>query len=259
MKHLKKYKGYLIDLDGTMYKGGQSIPTAVSFVKQLYEQNVPYVFLTNNAAKSQEEIALQLQNYGVICTSENVFTSAMATAQVIADGNPNAKVYMIGEASLKKELQQKGFTFDAENPDYVVIGLDRQLTYEKLVVGALAIRKGAKLISTNPDVAIPTERGFVPGNGSLTSVLHLSTGVKPLFIGKPESPIIEQALKVLGTTLEETLLVGDNYHTDIMAGISFGMDTLCVLTGVTTIEDLQKQDKQPTYCVKDLMEWMNQI
>lgn len=257
--YLKKYRGYFIDLDGTMYKGGESIPSAVAFVKELSKRDIPYLFLTNNAAKTQEEIAKQLRAYGILCHEKHVFTSAMATAQVICEEKRNASVYMIGESGLACALKAQGIIFDANHPDYVVIGLDRKLTYEKLVLGALAIRKGAKFISTNGDLAIPTERGFVPGNGSLTSVLQMSTGVDPLFIGKPEHPIMEQALKVLGTTREETLMVGDNYRTDIMAGLKFGMDTLCVFTGVTSKEDLQKEKVQPTYCVDVLTDWIKHL
>lgn len=259
MKKLKKYNGYLIDLDGTMYKGGQCIPSAVTFVQSLNEREIPYLFLTNNAAKTQDEIAMQLQGYGISCEPAHVFTSAMATAEVIAEEKSDAHVYMIGESALRKELEAKQFVFDEVNPDYVVIGLDRNLSYEKLALGALAIRKGARFISTNGDVAIPTERGFVPGNGALTSVLSVSTGVAPMFIGKPEHPIMSQALKVLGTTKADTLMVGDNYQTDIMAGMNFGLDTLCVLTGVTTLADLQAQKKQPTYHVNHLTEWIVNI
>lgn len=118
-----------------------------------------------------------------------------------------------------------------ENPDFVVVGLDRDITYEKLAKACLAVRNGATFISTNGDIAIPTERGLLPGNGSLTSVVAVSTGVDPIFIGKPESIIMEQALKVLGIEKNEALMVGDNYDTDILAGINAGMHTLLVHTG----------------------------
>ena len=253
---MKKYKGYLIDLDGTMYKGGEGIFGAILFVKALYQKGIPYLFLTNNAAKTQKEIAKQLQGYGILCEPRHVFTSAMAAAEVIAKEKPNAAVYMIGEAALEAALREKGLLLTHIQPDYVVMGLDRQLTYEKLVKGALALQSGAKLISTNQDVAIPTEHGLIPGNGALTKVLQVSINAKPQFIGKPEAPIMQQALQVLGTKCEETLLIGDNYQTDIMAGIHFGMDTLCVFTGVTSREVLAKKDRQPTYCTDDLEEWI---
>ena len=141
-----------------------------------------------------------------------------------------------------------------ENPDFVVVGLDRDITYEKLAKACLAVRNGATFISTNGDIAIPTERGLLPGNGSLTSVVAVSTGVDPIFIGKPESIIMEQALKVLGIEKNEALMVGDNYDTDILAGINAGMHTLLVHTGVTTVEKLTEYEVQPTQVVHNLTE-----
>ena len=121
------------------------------------------------------------------------------------------------------------------------------------------MRNGATFISTNGDIAIPTERGLLPGNGSLTSVVAVSTGVNPIFIGKPESIIMEQALKVLGTEKDEALMVGDNYDTDILAGINAGMHTLLVHTGVTTVEKLTEYEVQPTQVVHNLTEWIEKM
>ena len=129
------------------------------------------------------------------------------------------------------------------------------ITYEKLSVACLAVRNGATFISTNADIAIPTERGLLPGNGSLTSVVTVSTQTDPIFIGKPESIIMEQAMKVLGVSKEETLMVGDNYDTDIMAGMNAGIDTLLVHTGVTTREHLKGYDRKPTYTIDSLDQW----
>ncbi len=126
---------------------------------------------------------------------------------------------------------------------------------KNLLVACLAIRNGAAFISTNGDIAMPTERGLLPANGALTMVITVSTQTKPIFIGKPESIIVEQALKVLGTAKEETLMVGDNYDTDILAGINSGMDTLLVHTGVTAKEHLKGYSVQPTYTIDSLKEW----
>ena len=132
------------------------------------------------------------------------------------------------------------------------MGIDREITYEKLAVACLAVRNGAVFISTNGDIALPTERGFMPGNGAMTSVISVSTRTKPIFIGKPESIIMEQALRVLGTKKEETLMIGDNYDTDIRAGMNAGMDTLLVHTGVTTKELLSGYEQKPTYVMDSL-------
>ncbi|MEH7018664.1 MULTISPECIES: TIGR01457 family HAD-type hydrolase [Bacillus] len=253
------YKGYLIDLDGTMYRGEERIEEASDFVKALQERNLPYLFVTNNSTRKPEQVADKLVQFDIPASAERVFTTSMATANFIYERKQNASVYMIGEEGLRDALVEKGFTLVDNNPDFVVVGLDREVTYEKLAKACLAVRNGATFISTNGDIAIPTERGLLPGNGSLTSVVTVSTTVNPIFIGKPESIIMEQALKVLGTTKEETLMVGDNYDTDILAGMNAGMDTLLVHTGVTSVEKLTEYDVQPTHVIHSLTEWIEKM
>lgn len=254
-----KYKGYLIDLDGTMYKGTEKIEEAGQFVQKLNELNIPYLFVTNNSSRTPKQVAEKLVSFDIPATEEQVFTTSMATANYIAEQKKDASVYVIGEEGIKQAIEEKGLMFGQEDADFVVVGIDRDITYEKFAVGAIAIRQGAQFVSTNGDIAIPTERGLLPGNGSLTSVLTVTTTVQPTFIGKPESIIMEQAMRVLGTDLSETLMVGDNYDTDIMAGMNAGMDTLLVHTGVTTKELLQKYDKQPTYVIDSLTEWIERL
>jgi 4-nitrophenyl phosphatase len=252
---LKKYKGYLIDLDGTMYRGTEKIVEAIDFVKNLYAKGIPYLFVTNNSSRTPAQVAAKLQEFDIPASEELVFTTSQATANYISAEKENASVYVIGEEGIRSAIEEKGLRFAMEDADYVVTGIDREINYEKLAIACLAVRNGATFISTNGDIAIPTERGLLPGNGSLTSVVTVSTQVKPIFIGKPESIIMEQALKVLGTSKEETLMVGDNYDTDILAGINAGMDTLLVHTGVTTKELLGNYQVQPTYVVHSLSEW----
>jgi 4-nitrophenyl phosphatase len=252
---MKEYKGYLIDLDGTMYKGTERIEAASDFVKRLRQKNVPYLFVTNNSSRTPAQVAEKLRGFDIPAEEELVFTTSMATANYIYDRTKAASIYLIGEEGIRTALEEKGFQFAGEHADYVVIGIDRELTYEKLAVACLAVRNGAVFLSTNADVALPTERGFMPGNGSITAVVTVSTKTKPIFIGKPESIIVEQALKVLGTNKNETLMVGDNYDTDIMAGMNAGMDTVLVHTGVTTREMLSDYDRKPTYSIDSLDDW----
>lgn len=254
-----KYKGYLIDLDGTMYKGTEKIEEAGQFVQKLNELNIPYLFVTNNSSRTPKQVAEKLVSFDIPATEEQVFTTSMATANYIAEQKKDASVYVIGEEGIKQAIEEKGLSFAQEDADFVVVGIDRGITYEKLAVGAIAIRQGAQFVSTNGDIAIPTERGLLPGNGSLTSVLTVTTTVQPTFIGKPESIIMEQAMRVLGTDVSETLMVGDNYDTDIMAGMNAGMDTLLVHTGVTTKELLQQVERQPTYVIDSLSEWIERL
>ncbi|HYK74084.1 MAG TPA: TIGR01457 family HAD-type hydrolase [Pseudoneobacillus sp.] len=252
---MKNYGGYLIDLDGTMYRGTEKIAEAVDFVKKLNKKGIPYLFVTNNSSRTPEQVAVKLQEFDIPATEKLVFTTSQATANYIYLQKKDASVYVIGEEGIRTALEEKGFRFAEEDADYVVTGIDRGITYEKLAIACLAVRKGATFISTNADIAIPTERGLLPGNGSLTSVISVSTQVKPIFIGKPESIIMEQALKVLGTNKEETIMVGDYYDTDIMAGMNAGIDTLLVHTGVTTKELLTGYKEMPTYVVDSLSEW----
>ncbi|GEM01113.1 4-nitrophenyl phosphatase [Halolactibacillus halophilus] len=249
------YSGYLIDLDGTVYNGTEKIPAAVEFVKVLNEKKIPYLFLTNNSTKHPRDVAEKLRAMDIAATENQVLTTSMATAKYVSEQHPGAKVYPIGEEGLIMALEAEGLVLTDDDPDYVVMGLDREITYEKLSIGALSIRNGAKFIATNGDIKLPSERGFLPGAGSVISVLSVTTEVEPKFIGKPEPIMVEQALEVLGTDKAETLMIGDNYYTDILAGINAGVDSLLVFTGVTKLADLQAIDKQPTYTIQSLADW----
>lgn len=252
---MKKYKGYLIDLDGTMYKGTERIEAASDFVKRLQTKQIPYLFVTNNSSRTPEQVAEKLRRFDIPADATLVFTSSQATAHYIYEQKKDASVYVIGEEGLHTALKEKGFRYAEEHADFVVMGIDREINYEKLAVACLAVRNGAQFISTNADVALPTERGLMPGNGAFTSVIAVSTQTPPIFIGKPESIIMEQALKVLGMDQKDTLMVGDNYDTDIMAGMNAGIDTLLVHTGVTTKDLLAGYGRKPDYVIDSLDQW----
>lgn len=252
---MKSYKGYLIDLDGTMYRGTEQIAEAAGFINDLRKRGIPYLFVTNNSSRTPAQVADKLRSIGISTEDDQVFTTSMATANYIAEQKKGASVYVVGEEGIIEALKEKGMKLVEEHPDYLVMGIDRGINYEKLSKACLAVRNGAVFISTNGDIAIPTEQGLLPGNGSLTSVVSVSTQVQPIFIGKPESVIVEQALRVLGVPKEETIMVGDNYDTDILAGINAGIDTLLVHTGVTTKERLKQYKEQPTHVVDTLDLW----
>ncbi|UBH13740.1 TIGR01457 family HAD-type hydrolase [Macrococcus armenti] len=255
---MKKYKGYLLDLDGTMYAGTRVIEGAKEFIEYLSNHNLPYLFVTNNASKRPDEVAEKLTQMGFVATADNVVTSAMATASYIAAESPDATVYVIGGTGIRQALTDEGLVIkDSEHADYVVIGLDVDINYEKLSTACLAVRNGAKFISTNPDTSIPTERGFLPGNGAITSVITVSTGVEPKFIGKPMETIMNKAVDIIKLPKEEIVMIGDLYMTDIMSGINAGIDTLHVQTGVSTYEQVMAEQVPPTYSVKNLMEVIN--
>lgn len=250
-----QYEGYLIDLDGTMYRGNESIEGAKEFVAYLHENSIPHLFITNNSTSTRESVVDKLARFGIQTTEDKILTSAIAAANYIKENQQGDRICMIGEEGLEKALQQSRLTVTKKDSDYVVIGLDRELTYEKLAKACLHIRNGAKFISTNKDAAIPTENGLVPGNGSITKLVEVSSGVKPIYIGKPEPIMMQQALQLLKLPKENVLMVGDNYETDILFGIHANVDTLMVLTGFSTKEDLLHVGLQPTYVEENLINW----
>ena len=254
---MKKYAGYMIDLDGTIYRGKEKIPAAKRFIERLQEHDIPFLFVTNNSTQAPIKVVENLaNNFDIHVKEENVYPSALATADYIADLNKDKRsVYVIGEVGLKQAILDKGFHFEETNPDYVVVGLDYDVTYHKFELATLAIKRGAKFIGTNADTNLPNERGLVPGAGSVIALVECSTQQKATYIGKPETIIMEKALERLGLPKDEVVMVGDNYMTDIKAGINFGIDTMLVYTGVSTRELVRKQEIAPTIELGSLDEW----
>lgn len=254
---MKKYKAYLIDLDGTVYFGKRRIPTAEAFIKQLYEKGIPYLFMTNNATKTPEEVALNLQNnYDLPAEPTNVYTSSLALIDYLNEHHLGKTVHVVGEVSFKKLIEEAGFTLDQTDKAQIVVqALNRNATYQELASAANAIRQGAPFIVTNTDRRLPTENGLMPSSGALTAFIQYTTEVEPVVMGKPYRPILDGCLHRLGLSKEEVLMVGDNYETDIRVGIDNGMDTLLVLTGVTHPADVANLPIAPTYVVNDLSEW----
>lgn len=250
-----RYRGYLIDLDGTLFRGNQVIPAGITFVEELERRGLAYLYFTNNSSRRPDRVAEKLRGFGYPAEPEQVVSSAQATAVHLKKELGSPSVLVIGEEGLRHALREAGFPFREEYPDAVVIGIDRKFTYDKMKSATRAIRGGAKFYGTNGDRILPTDEGMVPGNGSLCASVAAATGMEPVFIGKPERPIVDYGLERLGTRPEETLIVGDNLLTDVQAGIHSGIDTLLVFGGVTTEEEYRKGSIQATYTVKDLTEW----
>lgn len=250
------YKGYLIDLDGTIYKGRERIPAGERFIQRLQEQEIPYLLVTNNTTRTLQMVQDMLaQQFNIQTPLETIYTATMATVDYMKDMNRGQTAYVIGETGLKSAISEAGYIEDKENPAYVVVGLDSQVTYDMLATATLAIAKGALFIGTNPDLNIPTERGLMPGAGSLVALLEAATRVKPVFIGKPNAIIMNKALDILQVERSEAIMVGDNYLTDIMAGIQNDIASLLVTTGFTKAEEVPNLPIQPDYVVASLDEW----
>lgn len=254
---MKEYKGYLIDLDGTMYFGKKRIPTAEKFVLDLIEREEPFLFVTNNATRSPEMIADSLrEEYDLPISVDHIHTSTMTLVDYMLEYHQGKSVFVVGEEPLHHQVAAAGFDLKQTSDAQVVVqGLNRQTNYQELAHAATAIRHGAAFLVTNTDQTLPTEYGLMPSSGALTAFLEVASGKQPIVMGKPFKPVVEAALTRLNLQAEDVLMIGDKYETDIQVGINAGMDTLMVLTGVTQLDDLRLVADKPTYVLNDLSEW----
>lgn len=248
-----------MDLDGTTYFGANRIPTAENFIKEAVNRHVPLLFVTNNATQTIQQIVYKLQTeYDLPVENRMIYTSTLALIDYLKVHHPNQSVYVVGEPALHQQVADAGFTINqTSNAQVVVQGLNRNATYEELAGAVKALLNGAAFLVTNNDRLLPTATGMTPSSGALTAFLEYSSQVKPVIIGKPYAPVIEGAIKHLGLPSNKLLLIGDNYDTDIKAGINAGIDTLLVLTGVTHAEDVPNLPVQPTYVLDNLSLWSN--
>lgn len=254
MEH-KRYSGYLIDLDGTMYNGKKKVKEAAGFVQRLRKSGKDFLFLSNNSTASPIDVCENLKNRSdVEAYPEEIYTSSHATVAYLKRKKAK-RLFLIGESGLLDAVKEAGFTEAEEDVDSVVVGFTSSVTYEELKKATLLIQAGAEFIATNPDTNIPTEEGLVPGNGALIAFVEAATGVKAKVMGKPAASIMNGALDKLSLDKEEVLMVGDNYTTDIQAGIQNDIDSLLVLTGFTQKEDLPHLEKAPSYVINHLDEW----
>ena len=257
----------IIDMDGVLWHGDQPLPGLIEFFQTLRERQTRFILATNNASQTAEQYVNKLARMGVAVDSGEILTSAMATALYLAQRTDPAstRVFVIGEKGATEPLIQQGFTltglYEVDSPagngakvraDYVICGMDRELTWHKLATAALNINAGAKFIGTNPDTSLPTELGFTHGNGAILAALQAATGVAPTIIGKPEPLMYQQALALLGVAPSETIAIGDRLETDILGAVRAGISSLMVLTGVSSEEDLETSDYQPDWVLPDI-------
>jgi NagD protein len=244
---LKRKKGFICDMDGVIYHGNRLLPGAGEFVEWLKSAEMRFLFLTNSSERSPRELQQKLSRMGIEVPIEHFYTSALATAGFLASQSPGGTAYVIGEAGLINALYEVGFTMNDVNPDYVVFGESQSYSFEKVEKAVNLIAKGAKLVATNPDLTGPGEHGIVPACGALVAPIRLATGHEPYFVGKPNPLMMRQALKRLECRREETFIVGDRMDTDIVAGIEAEIDTILLLSGVTSREELSGYAYQPRF------------
>lgn len=255
---MKDYRLFLIDLDGTIYRGKETVASGVRFVHRLDQAKKNYLFLTNNTTRTPQMVVDKLRGHGVITDCHHIYTPSMATASyILSHRQKQGKigVYIIGEIGLWSELlRHPAFEIREKHPDYVIVGMDTDLTYHKVRVATKAIRDGAVFIGTNADMNLPLGNELIPGNGSQCAMIEAASGRKPTYIGKPSAIIVDMALKKWGFSKQESVLVGDNYDTDIKAGFNSQVDQILTLTGVTRKPELTGK-KQPTVVVSNLDEY----
>ena len=252
--------GYLIDMDGVLYRGSELIPGSDQFIRELRVRDIPFRFLTNNSQRTRRDVAAKLARMGVEVEDEHVYTCAMATARFLAGQKPHGTAFVIGEGGLLTALHQNGYAVVDHDPDYVVVGEGRTFNLELVEAAVRMILGGAKLVATNLDPSCPTQNGGVrPGCGAMVAMLEAATGVKAFGVGKPSPIMMRAARKELGLTTAETTMIGDTMETDILGGVQLGFRTVLVLTGGTRREDLDRYAYRPDLVVSSLAEFADRL
>jgi len=249
MKH-----GYLIDMDGVLYRGSEMIPGADHFVRELRSRDIPFRFLTNNSQRTRRDIVAKLARMGIDIEEQHVYTCAMATAAYLEWQKPRGTAFVIGEGGLLTALHMHGYAIVDHNPDYVVVGEGRTFNLELVESAVRHILGGAKLIATNLDPNCPTASGLRPGCGAMVAMLETAANVKAFSVGKPSPFMMRSARKELGLSTDQTTMIGDTMDTDILGGVQLGLHTVLVLSGGTSRADLSRYAYQPELIVDSIAE-----
>ena len=247
--------GFLIDMDGVLYRGPELIPGAAGFIRQLRQRGMPFRLLTNNSQRTRRDVVAKLARLGIDVDDENVFTSAMATARFLAKQKPGGTAFVIGEGGLLTALHENGYAVVDHDPDYVVVGEGRTFNLELVERAVHMVSNGAKLIATNLDPNCPIEKGIRPGCGAMAAMLEIATGTKAFSVGKPSPVMMRDARKELGLTTDETTMIGDTMETDILGGAQLGFHTVLVLSGGTRPDDWPRYAYRPDVVVESLAEF----
>lgn len=247
MQNILKKAGFICDMDGVIYHGNEILEGVREFVNWMIDNGKKFVFLTNSPEKTPHELSMKLERMGLSVSADHFYTSAMATAEFLSTQAPGCTAYVIGEAALSKALYDKKIYMNDVNPEYVVIGETRTYSFEKIEKAISLVNKGAKLIGANPDTVGVTESGIMPATGSLVAPIEIATGKKAYFVGKPNPLMLRHGLRLLGCHSDDIAFIGDRMDTDIIAGIESNVDTVLVLSGVTSREDIDKFPYRPKY------------
>ena len=251
--------GYLIDMDGVIYRGSELIPGADIFINSLIDKDIPFLFITNNSQRTQRDVVTKLNRLGIRAEKEHVFTCAEATASYLSQQRPNGTAYVIGEGGLLTSLYEHGFSIVDKDPDYVVIGEGRTFNAETVEQALNLILKGARFVATNMDPNCPTQQGTRPGCGALVAMLESASGLKAFSVGKPSPIMMRGARKALGLQASETIMIGDTMETDIIGGVQLGYYTIAVLTGTSSRQSIERFAYQPNEILASIAEVNDQM
>jgi 4-nitrophenyl phosphatase len=266
MQALTNVQALIIDMDGVLWHGSTPLPGLVAFFQTLRDLNLRFILATNNASSTQKQYVEKLASMGVSVSNDEILTSGMATASYLAEhyDPKTTRVFVVGEAGATEPLLAQGFTLtgiyevqqdndpNSQGADIVVSGKDHTLTWDKLATATLNLRAGAKFYATNGDTTLPTERGITHGNGAILAALQVASGVAPIVIGKPEPIMYQQAMKLLQTTPEATIALGDRLETDILGAVNAGIRSIMVLSGVSSQADVTTSPYQPTWVMANI-------
>lgn len=245
MEQLRQKKGFICDMDGVLYHGDRLLPGVKEFLDFLHREKKEFLFLTNASGRSPKELQMKMWRMGLDVDEHHFYTSALATAKFLSSQNPGCSAYVIGEPGLFNALHDVGITINNIDPDYVIIGETSNYNYDSICQAVKHVFNGAKLIGTNTDLTAPLERGIVPACRALVAPIEATTGKTAYYVGKPNPLMMRTGLKMLGVHSGEAVMIGDRMDTDIIAGIETGLDTVLVLTGVTSRETMEQYPYRP--------------
>ncbi len=255
----RQIHSWLMDMDGVLVREEQAIPGADQFIARLRGLSIPFLVLTNNSIYTRRDLTARLQLSGIEVPEEAIWTSALATARFLEDQRPGGSAYVIGEAGLTTALHAAGYTLTDRDPDYVVLGETRTYSFERITRAIRLIDSGARFIATNPDVTGPTNEGPLPATGSVAALISRATGIDPYFIGKPNPLMMRSALNAIEAHSENSAMIGDRMDTDIVSGLEAGMETILVLTGMTTREQVERHPYRASRVVDSVADLVDEL
>jgi NagD protein len=249
---MKRYKNYLMDMDGVLVRGRTVVPGAQQFIDTLNARGINHLLLTNNPIYTPRDLSHRLHTVGLEVPEERIFTSAIATARFLRSQLPRGKAFVIGESGLTEAIHNAGYIITDHEPDYVVLGETHDYNLRQITRAIRLILAGARFVATNPDPNGPGDGGIEPACGAMAALIEKATGIQPFYVGKPNPLMIRTALNYLHAHSEETVMIGDRMDTDIVGAVSSGLDTILVLSGVTQAPDIAKFPYQPTFVLNSI-------